>query len=143
MSHYIRQDRFSKMFTITFSLGFFLSFEAMFLLWVWNALDVHSTVSNSEFLRASLRYQILIWGIIALIQGMYVRKHTTYARIPILVWCTWTILSWAVLWSVLAVNETNPRFPILFFISLVSMGMCHWLGAAILNQGIPRMSLWR
>ncbi|MEM8534239.1 MAG: hypothetical protein AAGF95_25555 [Chloroflexota bacterium] len=128
---------------MTLSFGFFFGFVAMSFLWAGSALNVNNTVNALELLGPSLGYQSFIWANVALIQGVYVQRHTTFSRLPILVWCAWTVLSGAVLWSVLTVNGLHPYVEYLALGMLIAMGMCHWLGAAILNQRISYTSVWR
>lgn len=142
MSQHNYQPHFSKMFMITLSIGFFLSAETMFLLWVWIALDVNSSPAPLEYLGTTLGYQGFIWGSMALIQGAFVRQHTTSGWLSILIWCIWTILCWLAFWSILFVSGLSvdpvvglsPYFHHLFFGGLIVIGICQWLGAMILNR---------
>ncbi|NOK61560.1 MAG: hypothetical protein GFH27_549311n33 [Chloroflexi bacterium AL-W] len=142
MSQPGHQPRFSKMFMITLSIGFFLSAATMFLLWVWIAFNSNSSPAPLEYLGTTLRYQSFIWGSMALIQGAFIRQHTTSGWLSILVWCIWTILCWLAFWLILfvaglstdPVTGLNLYFPHLFFGGLIGMSICQWLGAMLLNQ---------
>lgn len=129
---------------MTLSIGVFLSAEIVILSWLGMALDVNSSPAPLEYLGTTLVYQSFIWGIMVLIQGSSAWQHTTSGWLPILAWCTWTVLSWLAFWSILLVAGLsvdlvvglNPYFPLIFFGGLIGMSICQWLGAMLLNQRI-------